>query len=762
VNINPPAGGSVTPDKAAPYYYGDVVTLTESANLGYAFSGWSDDGSGTSATCQVTVTRDMTVTASFTLSEYSITVNINPPAGGSVTPDKAAPYYYGDVVTLTESANLGYTFSGWSGDGVDGPGNTRVVTVTGNMVVTATFTQNEYTISVTVDPSPAAGTVTPDVAGPYHYGDVVTLSESPAVGYTFSGWSGDGVDGPGNTRVVTVTGNMAVTATFILTRYTLTVNVVGSGSVTKSPDLPSYTPGTVVNLTAVPANGSRLSAWSGDLTGSANPTSITMNSDKTVTATFVAGTPTSLTWYTWPDQVTLGDNFQSIGILSPGLNGRPIIVTFTRPDGTKIVTTTTTFWLLFNGVFYASTTPDVVGTWTVTAQFLGDTTYGATTSATRPFQVVPKPQYTVSFRQTGTGVAPTVTYHIDSGSDQQGTVPFDVLVDEDSAIYYTYQATVPGASGIQYVLTGTSPSSPETITSAETITGTYKTQYYVTFAVNPSGAGTINRATGWFDSGSLSITATAGSGHAFSSWSSDTGSITFANPGSSSTTATINGPGTITASFVSAVTFVSAGTGSGTTGNPTPAYPSSLQANDLILLQVTVRDTSNAPTTPSGFTLLYGPDSTGTGRQWIYYRFATGSESGTITVTISGSNCKIARMYAFRNVALSSFTEGGGFGSGSSNTISAQSVATTGTGRLAVSFVFVNNDNDVGSFTGETGGDWTETVSEFQTTAGSDGCVQLQTATMTGAGTISGGSYYMGLFNSDPWGVRAFALIPSS
>jgi hypothetical protein len=211
------------------------------------------------------------------------------------------------------------------------------------------------------------------------------------------------------------------------------------------------------------------------------------------------------------------------------------------------------------------------------------------------------------------------------------------------------------------------------------------------------------------------------------------------------------------------VAFVAAGTGDGTTsGNPTPAYPSGLQANDLILLQVTVRDTSTTPTTPTGFTALYGPDSTGTGRQWIYYKFSFGNETGTITVTIGGSACKIARMYAFRNVATTSFTEGGGFGTWTDSSIEAQSVTTTGFGRLAVSFVFVNNDNDVGSFTGETGGNWTEAVTEFiENPSGSnDGCIQLQTATMASFGTISGGSYTMD--DADPWGVRAFALIPGA
>jgi PKD repeat protein len=207
------------------------------------------------------------------------------------------------------------------------------------------------------------------------------------------------------------------------------------------------------------------------------------------------------------------------------------------------------------------------------------------------------------------------------------------------------------------------------------------------------------------------------------------------------------------------VTYVAAGAGSGTTGNPTPSYPAGLQTNDLILLQVTVRDTTTTPTTPAGFTLLYGPDSTGTGRQWIYYRFSNGSETGTITVTVVGTACKIARMYSFRNVALSSFTEAASFGTGTGRRIYAQTVATTDVRRLAVSFVFVNYDKAVDSFTGETGGDWVEATAEYTTTADTRGCAQLQTAIMASAGTISGGSYRM-TTPAYPWGVRAFALIP--
>jgi len=69
-------------------------------------------------------------------------------------------------------------------------------------------------------------------------------------------------------------------------KYTLTVNVVGSGTVTKNPDQPIYGAGTSVTLTAV--NGSQtFSEWSGDLTGNTNPTTIVMDGNKSVTATFV-------------------------------------------------------------------------------------------------------------------------------------------------------------------------------------------------------------------------------------------------------------------------------------------------------------------------------------------------------------------------------------------------------------------------------------------------------------------------------------------
>ena len=68
--------------------------------------------------------------------------------------------------------------------------------------------------------------------------------------------------------------------------FTLTTTVSGSGTVTRNPNAASYASGTVVTLTATPGAGQQFLGWSGDLTGTANPASITMSANRSVTATF--------------------------------------------------------------------------------------------------------------------------------------------------------------------------------------------------------------------------------------------------------------------------------------------------------------------------------------------------------------------------------------------------------------------------------------------------------------------------------------------
>jgi hypothetical protein len=73
--------------------------------------------------------------------------------------------------------------------------------------------------------------------------------------------------------------------------YTLAMNVNGGGSVSLDPTTPgnSYPAGTTVTLTAQPDPGFIFDSWSGNVSGSNNPETIIMDSNKQVSANFVEG-----------------------------------------------------------------------------------------------------------------------------------------------------------------------------------------------------------------------------------------------------------------------------------------------------------------------------------------------------------------------------------------------------------------------------------------------------------------------------------------
>jgi hypothetical protein len=118
----------------------------------------------------------------------------------------------------------------------------------------------------------------------------VTLTATAAYGYVFGSWSGDAT-GTTNPVTVTMNSNKTIIANFTqLPTYTLTVTNVpaAGGTVTKSPDATSYPQGSKVTLTATPAYGYVFSSWSGDVTGTTNPVTVTMDGNKAVTANYTA------------------------------------------------------------------------------------------------------------------------------------------------------------------------------------------------------------------------------------------------------------------------------------------------------------------------------------------------------------------------------------------------------------------------------------------------------------------------------------------
>jgi hypothetical protein len=73
--------------------------------------------------------------------------------------------------------------------------------------------------------------------------------------------------------------------------YELTTSVDGEGSIELDPAEGPYSAGTTVQVTAVAAEGWSFAEWSGDLSGSTNPTSVVMDGPRSITATFTEDPP---------------------------------------------------------------------------------------------------------------------------------------------------------------------------------------------------------------------------------------------------------------------------------------------------------------------------------------------------------------------------------------------------------------------------------------------------------------------------------------
>lgn len=139
----------------------------------------------------------------------------------------------------------------------------------------------EVTLSVSTDDS---GTVTG--AGLFNNGSLVTVEASPNAGFEFTNWTIDDAEVSTTASYeFEVVGNMALVANFEVATYTLTTTAV-NGTLSKNPDQPTYSHNSEVILTANPDTGYEFSSWSGDATGTDNPLTLVMDSNKSVTVNF--------------------------------------------------------------------------------------------------------------------------------------------------------------------------------------------------------------------------------------------------------------------------------------------------------------------------------------------------------------------------------------------------------------------------------------------------------------------------------------------
>lgn len=253
LSISPPSGGSVACTNN-PVKHGDSTSCTATASTGYSFVNWSGDCSG--ASCELTnVTSQLNPQANFSLNSYAVTTQVSPVGAGSVSCSNN-PVDHADDTSCTYTANPGYTFANWSGDCSGASCN--LVGVLSAKTVTANFIPPSFSITTAVAPA-GAGTATCS-SNTVVLGGSSSCTASAAVGYNFTGWSGDcsGV----NCALTAVAADKLVTANFALATYSITATasptVGGSVSCTASVEH-----GGTGSCTATANTGYSFAGWAG-------------------------------------------------------------------------------------------------------------------------------------------------------------------------------------------------------------------------------------------------------------------------------------------------------------------------------------------------------------------------------------------------------------------------------------------------------------------------------------------------------------------
>lgn len=205
-------------------------------------------------------------------------------------------------MTLTAVGDEGYLFSHWSGD-LTGSANPASVVMNKNKTITANFVHTEARYRLAINVTPAdSGQITLAPSQPaegYIANKRITVTATASAGYKFSHWEGD-LTGSTNPASLVLDRNKTITAVFnAYCGLTVNANPIGSGTVALEPPQPveGYIEGTKVTLTATAGEGYKFDHWSGALSGSESPTSITIGSDEAITANFAKVGPFPFPWW---------------------------------------------------------------------------------------------------------------------------------------------------------------------------------------------------------------------------------------------------------------------------------------------------------------------------------------------------------------------------------------------------------------------------------------------------------------------------------
>ncbi|MDP3069636.1 MAG: hypothetical protein Q8N18_05075 [Opitutaceae bacterium] len=256
--------------------------------------------------------------------DRTVSTSVSPLGAGSV--NGAGTYAEGASATLTATPDATHVFTGWSG-GQSGTANPLTFTVGAqNYSIVANFALRTFAVAAGATPA-GAGSVTG--AGSYPVGSTATLTATADATHTFASWSGD-ISGTANPLSFVVNSNVAVVANFVATSFTLTTAAVGGGSVTPGG---TYLAGTIVTIAATPDATHRFLDWTGDASGTAPTTVVTLDRAKSLQANFTAKATQTIAFTSPGDHALTSPPFSLVASASSGLP-----VNFSLLSGAAVLT----------------------------------------------------------------------------------------------------------------------------------------------------------------------------------------------------------------------------------------------------------------------------------------------------------------------------------------------------------------------------------------------------------------------------------------
>ena len=224
ITLDTNGGPNVSPIK---YTVEDSFTLPYPLRPGYEFAGWTLDGSGmlpaTTLIIYYGTTGDLHYKAEWRLAEYTITLDLN---GGSGK-EKVVYTITDEVFELPTPTRNGYEFVGWTGERITTPQTSVKIPKgsTGNKAYTANWKVIQYTIITLLEGGNAGS------SGAYVYTveETFTLPTPTRTGYTFWGWTGEGITKPQPSVTIPrgSTGDKTYIENWVETGYTITLDLNG-------------------------------------------------------------------------------------------------------------------------------------------------------------------------------------------------------------------------------------------------------------------------------------------------------------------------------------------------------------------------------------------------------------------------------------------------------------------------------------------------------------------------------------------------------